>query len=139
MSRRIQTINRTATGAIASRTIVKLNADGTVSQATGPTDKLFGITLPFNDVADGDRVDVCVVGFEEVQLGGTVAAGDLITSDASGHGVVSVRHTHTENTGAAYAQNATTAVAAADRIIGMAEVAGVAGDWINILLAHGQA
>jgi hypothetical protein len=138
VSRRVLSLNKVATGAIASRRIVRMNDDGTVSQATGPTDKLFSLSLPFNDVADGDRVDVCVMGFEEVQLGGVVKAGDPITSDANGCGVEATRHTHTENIAVAYTENATTAVAPGVRIIGFAEVAGVAGDWINVLLAQGQ-
>ena len=126
----------TAQGAIADRHIVAWgSADGTARQATGPTDPIMGIASYPNGAVDGGRVDVARADFYEVVLGGPVSRGDPLTADANGCAVSATRHTHTENTAAAYAQNAVTAPAALVRIVGYAEMSGVAGDIIHVSIA----
>ena len=70
---------------------------------------LVGTTDELGKLSNG-RVDVCTGGIPEVALGGTVAAGDPLTSDASGKAVK--------------------ATAAGNRILGFALVSGASGDII---------
>lgn len=84
-------------------------ADYAVKAATGATVALVGTTDELGKLSNG-RVDVCTGGIPEVALGGTVAAGDPLTSDASGKAVK--------------------ATAAGNRILGFALVSGVSGDII---------
>lgn len=84
-------------------------ADYAVKAATGATVALVGTTDELGKLSNG-RVDVCTVGIPEVALGGTVAAGDPLTSDASGKAVK--------------------ATAAGNRILGFALVSGASGDII---------
>lgn len=131
--------NFIAEAAIAAYRILKLGAaDGQVLQAAAATDAMIGVA---NEVgaAINERQDVIVAGIADVELGGVVARGDGVTADATGKGVAATRHTHTENTAAAYTQNATTAAASGQRKIGIALASGVAGDIIPVLLAPGYA
>lgn len=117
-----------AEGAAAPyRIIAHGTGDGKAKQATAATDALFGITGTLG-AADGERVDVHVVGPVEVEYGGVVTRGDPLTSDANGKAIAVTRHTHTENTAAAYTQNATTGAGSDVRIIGFAAVSGALGD-----------
>ena len=84
-------------------------ADYAVKAATGATVALVGTTDELGKLSNG-RVDVCTGGIPEVALGGTVAAGDPLTSDASGKAVK--------------------ATAAGNRILGFALVSGASGDII---------
>ena len=84
-------------------------ADYAVKAATGATVALVGTTDELGKLSNG-RVDVCTGGIPEVALGGTVAAGDPLTSDASGKAVK--------------------ATAAGNRILGVALVSGASGDII---------
>ena len=84
-------------------------ADYAVKAATGATVALGGTTDELGKLSNGG-VDVCTGGIPEVALGGTVAAGDPLTSDASGKAVK--------------------ATAAGNRILGFALVSGVSGDII---------
>lgn len=128
------------TAAIATAfTIGKFGADDdTLSVAAAASDELVGVFQHTTDAA-GDEVRVMLTGISRVKLGGTVTRGNLITSDAAGKGVAATQHTHTENTAAAYVQNATTAAADAERIIGKALASGVDGDIIPVLLTQGIA
>ena len=83
--------------------------DYAVKAATGATVALVGTTDELGKLSNG-RVDVCTGGIPEVALGGTVAAGDPLTSDASGKAVK--------------------ATAAGNRILGFALVSGASGDII---------
>ncbi len=104
--------NYSAEAAIAAYRIVKFGAaDGGVLQAAAATDKLVGVTDRLAAAVAGDRIDVVRSGITEVEYGGTVAAGDLLTADASGRAIV-----------------ATAAAGSNVRVIGVAEVAGVVGD-----------
>lgn len=84
-------------------------ADYAVKAATGATVALVGTTDELGKLSNG-CVDVCTGGIPEVALGGTVAAGDPLTSDASGKAVK--------------------ATAAGNRILGFALVSGASGDII---------
>ena len=83
--------------------------DYSVKAATGATVPLVGVTDELGKLDNG-RIDVCVEGLPEVMLGGAVAAGDPLTSDASGKAVK--------------------ATAAGNRILGFALVSGASGDII---------
>ena len=91
-------------------------ADYAVKAATGATVALVGTTDELGKLSNG-RVDVCTGGIPEVALGGTVAAGDPLTSDASGKAVK--------------------ATAAGNRILGFALVSGASGDIIPYQYSHG--
>ena len=113
----IKTFN--AGGAIARSLIVKFGADErTVVAGAAATDKLIGVA---DDVAavSGDPVDVVLSGVATVRYGGTVAFGDLLTSDASGQAVTAAPATGANN-----------------RIIGVAMVSGVSGDLGAVLISQ---
>lgn len=102
--------------------IVKF-ADGAnnskVTTAAGATEALIGTADSLG--ADlGGMLDVHRGGVPTVRLGGAVNAGDPITSDANGKGIV-----------------ATPAAATTVRIIGYAEEPGVAEDIIEYFFAPG--
>ena len=92
-------------------------ADGSVVPATAATDKLMGT---YNNLGaeNGKPCDLIKGGIGTVKLGGTVDAGDALTPDANSKAI------------------ATTT--AGNRIIGFAEIAGVADDEIPYLFAPGQ-
>lgn len=98
----------------AHRIVVFGSDDNTVVTASAATGSLIGISDLGADAA-GDRLDVILEDIAEVEYGGTVTRGDLITSDANGKAI--------------------TATVAGSRIIGFAMVSGVTGDIgsINIV------
>jgi hypothetical protein len=117
-----------AEAGITQYRIVKFGAaDGGILQAAASTDKLIGIAKGMGMASREaafvatDRVDVTRIGIEDVEYGGTVAAGDPLTSDASGRAI-------TAAPGAGV--NAF--------IVGFAEVAGVVGDIGRCLVAPGR-
>ena len=71
--------------------------------------------------ASGDRIDVVRSGMTPVIYGGTVAAGDLLTSDASGRAVTAAPGAGVN----AY-------------VIGQAEIAGVVGDIGSMTVFAGR-
>lgn len=85
-------------------------------KASAATDKLIGTSDELDHVA-GEIVDGAVGPVPKVRLGGTVAAGDPLTSDANAKAIA------TTTTG--------------NRIIGFAEVGGVLDDVITYLRAPG--
>jgi len=100
-----------ATGAMAANTIVRFTANrGEVTPATAATDKIAGV-LALGASAAGDMVDVAYEGVHEVVAGGTIAAGDPLTTNASGQAIV-----------------ATFAAGQMRHVIGFALVPAVAGD-----------
>jgi len=114
--------NYTAEGAIPAYRLVKFGAaEGSVLLATAAADKLIGVNDRFAAAVVGDRIDIVRTGIAEVEYGGTVAAGDLLTSDATGRAIV-----------------ATAAAAANIRFIGVAEVAGVVGDIGSFMIKPGS-
>lgn len=110
-----------AQAAVAAFLIVKAGAaDNQVLPAAAATDDIIG-TADALDKAIGEIVDVPSAGIGEVVLGGAVARGKPITSDANGKGV-----------------QAAPAAGANNRIIGFAAVSGVAGDVIPYHIALGS-
>lgn len=115
------TRSMTAEAAIAAYRIVKVGAaDYGVLTGAAAADKLIGITTEV-DTAVGERADVILNGTADVKLGGTVARGDLITSDATGQGIV-----------------AAPAAGVNARTIGVAMISGVVGDIIPIIVSPGS-
>lgn len=110
-----------ATSAVGGRLIVKPGTnDFDVIPAAAATDKLIGVSTEV-DAASGDPCDVIHTGTAPVKLGGTVAAGDYITSDGAAKGVKC---------------NPSTGTTA--QYVGKAIQAGVSGDIIDVLLGNGQ-
>lgn len=108
--------------AVLGRSIVAY-ADGannsTVEASSAATDFGFGVADTLGAEA-GQMLDVHRAGLAEIELGGTVAAGDPLTSDASGKAI--------------------RAVAAAGTtvwIVGYADGPGVVGDYIDCFVAPG--
>lgn len=114
--------NYSAEGAIPAYRIVKFGAaDGGVLVSAAAADKHVGVNGRLAAAVAGDRIDIARTGIAEVEYGGNVAAGDLLTSDASGRAIV-----------------ATAAGAANIRIVGVAEVAGAVGDIGSMLVQPGS-
>jgi hypothetical protein len=113
--------NFKAEAAIAAFTIVKHGtADGQVVPAAAVSDKLLGVST---DVAPAitERCDVILGGIADVLYGGTVARGDILTSDASGRAVTAAPAAGTNN-----------------RVIGVAMVSGVVGDIGQVDINQGM-
>jgi hypothetical protein len=115
------TKNHTAGAAVEPCRIVKHGtADGAVIHATnGTAAALIGVTGELG-AASGERVDVHRTGIVEIKLGGTVARGAAVTSGADGVGVAAAPATGVNS-----------------YVIGYAEVSGVSGDIIDVMLAPG--
>jgi hypothetical protein len=90
-----------------------------VAQGSAATDALIGVFDRMGG-ATGGMVDVVRAGLASVRLGGTVAAGDPLTSDANGKAV-----------------KALAAAGATRRIVGFADQPGVADDIIDAWIAPG--
>lgn len=115
------TRNYNATAAVPAFTLVKPGSnDGEVVPAAASTDDVIGASTGI-DVASGEPCDVIHEGIASVKLGGTVARGKFVTSDANGCGVLAAPATGT---------NASVA--------GKALQSGVSGDVIEVLLSIGQ-
>jgi hypothetical protein len=101
--------------------IVKFGStDDFVVQGAAVGDALIGI-CNFIAPAAGERVDIILAGIGEVQLGGTVARGGLVTSNATGQGVAAAPAAGTNN-----------------NVIGRALMSGVSGDVIKVLVNPGS-
>lgn len=123
----------TAGGAIGQYRIAKFGSgDKIVIQASATGDAQIGVCCQPGGAANGERVDITRTGIEEVEYGGNVTRGDLLTSDAQGRAVAVTRHTHAET-------GTTTAAASNVRTIGTAEMSGALGDIGQVLLSPGLA
>lgn len=112
----------TAEAAIAACRFVKAgSADYQVAQAAAATDKILGVSMPLIAASTGETVDVMRSGIADIQLGGAVTRGDLLTSDANGCAVT-----------------AAPGAGANNRIGGTAEISGVSGDTIPMLITPGS-
>ena len=110
-----------AEGAISRRRIVKLGAaDSGVVLGAAVGDFLIGVSTEI-DSAIGEPCDVVLSGIVDVEYGGAVTRGALLTSDATGRAV-----------------SAAPAAGVNNRIIGIAMVSGVLGDIGSTLLAQGS-
>lgn len=108
--------NYVAGAAVTAGRIVKHGTSGELMiHAAANTDKSVGVADA--DAESGGRLDVVLTGTVDVCYGGTVARGDLLTSDASGKAVVA---------------------ASGNRVIGVAMASGVANDIGEVLLAQAQ-
>ena len=107
-----------AEGTIGANLIVKVGAaDWGALVAAAVSDKLIGVSTEVAAVS-GERLDVVHEGIADLKLGGTVARGDFLTTDASGQGVTAAPGAGTNN-----------------QIVGKALVSGVSGDIIPVLVA----
>ncbi|WP_431477825.1 DUF2190 domain-containing protein [Massilia eburnea] len=110
-------VNYVAEGALAKNRIVCFGAtDGFVKQASTVNDAMIGVTEGFAYAA-GERVDIVRTNLADVEYGGIVTRGQPLTADAQGRAVAAAPAAGTNN-----------------RIIGYAEVSGVAGDIGSVLL-----
>ncbi|MFC3442555.1 DUF2190 family protein [Sphingobium rhizovicinum] len=110
-----------AAAAIAAYRIVRFSDaanSSAVNVASAAAQAIIGTTGKVGASAAGEMVDVHRSGLNPVQLGGTVNAGDWLTSDANGKAI------------------ATTT--AGDGVIGRAEQPGVADDIIDYFAAHSR-
>lgn len=104
-------------GAISGNRIVRAGAnDYGVLQASAVSDLFIGISTEIDSVS-GERIDVVHEGIADLKLGGTVARGAFLTTDASGQGVA-----------------AAPAAGVNNQIIGKALISGVSGDVIPVLI-----
>ena len=102
--------------AIKPHRIVKYgDADGKVIQSAAATDAHVGVSGRA-DIANGGRIEIARAGIADVEYGGTVTRGDILTADADGKAVTG---------------------ADGNRVIGIAESSGVAGDIGQVLIAPG--
>jgi len=110
-----------AGAAVTKYRIVKFGADDdSVVQAAAATDILIGVADPLGGES-GRRVDVIMQGAADVEYGGTVTRGALLTADANGRAV-----------------EAAPAAGSNNRIIGVAMASGVTGDIGSVLLSPGS-
>lgn len=110
------TKNYDAEAVVAAHRIVKFGAaDNGVVQGAAATDLLIGVSDLGAD-AIGDRVDVYRSGLVDVEYGGNVTRGALLTSDANGRAIAATP-------------------GAGVRTIGVAEVSGVLNDIGKVLIA----
>ena len=110
-----------AGAAINPNSLVKFGSDdNTVVPAAAATDAIIGVV---NNVgaASGDRVDVIMIGAAEVEYGGNVTRGDLLTSDANGNAIT-----------------AAPVAGANARLVGVAMVSGVSGDIGSVMVKPGS-
>ncbi len=114
-------IASTAGGAVGENRLVK--PGGTAGQmvlATAATDLIVGVNRTTGgNAAAGERMSLGLSGLHPVVLGGTVAAGAAITSDANGAGVAAAPSAGVNN-----------------RVVGFAYEAGVSGDIIRVLFSQ---
>ncbi len=111
-----------AAGAVVNpRRLVKFSADGIVVQAAAATDDIIGVSDSLGAAAQGARCECYVGGIIEVEVGGNIARGKPVTSDANGKAV-----------------QAAPAAGVNNRIIGFAQATYVAGDIGEFLGALGS-
>lgn len=113
--------NFKAEAAVTRRRFVKFGAaDTAVVQAAASADSIFGVSSEI-DAAIGEPCDVFLSGLPEIEYGGNVTRGDLLTADAQGRAVV-----------------AAPAAGVNARTGGVAMVSGVVGDIGLICLSPGR-
>lgn len=101
-------------------TLVKFDGSGNLVAATAGANAFILQDAP----ALNQTGTYALVGVEKCVLGGTVAAGDYVSSDANGKAVTAT---------------ATAGATTGTRIVGQALAAGVAGDLVPIHVAKGLA
>lgn len=107
--------------AVRARRIVQMGAaDATVIEATAATQVQLGVSDRVGSNSVDQEIDVHHAGTADLVLGGTVARGARVTSDANGAGVAA-------SPGAGVNAN----------YVGVALISGVAGDIIPVLIQPG--
>lgn len=86
---------KNAGGAVAAYRIVKPAGGGKFVQAAAAADLLVGVSGRVPAEADGDRVEIAVVGIADVEYGGAVNPGQPVTSDADGKAVAAAANNRT--------------------------------------------
>lgn len=119
--------------------VKKGSSVGSVAICSATTDKIIGLTPAPNGGVSGQKWPVVIWGVALAKLGGSVVAGDMLTTDGSGQLIALTRHTHTENTASSYTQNATTAAASVVTKAGRAIEDGSSGEYHNIWVEVGSA
>lgn len=122
MSAPVQILSFEASAATTAYRIAQFSEAATTSRvalASASTQPLVGV---FGQVAHdaGDMADVCVAGECDVEAGGTITTGALLTADAQGRAIVL----------------APPGAGITARIIGIATMPGVVGDRIKMVLAQ---
>lgn len=107
------------TAVVKHRIVKRDTADDLVIHAAAVGDAMFGIAQ--HAAAIGERVRARLYGISEVEFGGTITQGELLTSDANGKAVA-----------------AAPAAGVNNRVIGIAMVSGVDGDIGSVALFPGQ-
>lgn len=111
-----------AGAAITRRRIIKFDAvDGQVLMGAAATDSLFGVSDMSADVTSGSRVEVRLTGVAEIEVGGAITRGALVTSDATGRAVA-----------------AAPAAGSNVRILGIAMATYALGDFGDVFLTQGS-
>lgn len=112
----------TAETAVSPCRIVKFgSADGAVVQGAAVTDLLIGVADSLGQSTAGDRIDVVLSGIADVEFGGNVTRGQLVTADSNGKAVAAAPATGVNN-----------------QVIGRALVSAASGDIGPILIAPGS-
>lgn len=111
---------RTAAAIAAYRIVRLVTTDDQVQQASAVGDFLIGVSTSIASLIN-DRCDVIMAGIAEVEYGGTVTRGALLTTDATGRAVVAAPAAGTNS-----------------RIIGFAMESGVVGDIGSVFLSPGS-
>ena len=113
--------NMSAQGLIPPGRIVKPGtSEGQAALAAAANDPLIGVSDGTLGADDGYSLDVNLLGLAQIEYGGDVAAGDPLTSDASGNAV-----------------KAAPASGVSARIIGFAWCSGKSGDIGLVQIAPG--
>jgi hypothetical protein len=103
-----------AQGAITKFRLVKWGTlDDTYAQASAVTDRIAGVYLGPSDAADGDSIEICMLGECFLEVSGAIGRGMTLTTNASGQGVNAAPSAGTNNKTAAMAlQSGTNSVIA---------------------------
>jgi hypothetical protein len=113
--------NFIAETAVAAFRVVKFGStDEYVVQGAAVADSLIGVCGAIAGDA-GERCDITLVGTTDVELGGTVTRGDLLTVDSSGRAVT-----------------AAPAAGVNNNVIGRAMVSGVISDIGSVLISQSR-
>jgi hypothetical protein len=103
------------------RLVIPGSADNTCTEASAATGLLIGVCADLGAGAAGEPVDIILDGIANVEYGGDVTRGQLLTSDGSGRAIT-----------------ATASAGANIRIVGVAMVSGAVGDIGSVKLSQGS-
>jgi hypothetical protein len=80
-------LNYTSGAAVAANRIVKMASDTTVIQGAASSDSLIGVNTELASTASGQSLDIQMGGIAEIEAGGSITRGALVTSDTVGRAV----------------------------------------------------